>query len=109
MWRLFKAAKVPNYDLICRVLKGASLKEMCCQEEIWESTKGNATYVKVIKQARNKEVFTPAHNFLELRSNISTFCALLFFLFGKGCDLYRSMSDILNILSHLFSCQKELA
>ncbi len=79
------------------------------QEEIWESTKGNATYVEVMKQSKNKEVCAPAHNFLELRSNISTFCALLFTLFGEGCDLYRSMNDILSILSHPFSGQNKLA
>ena len=167
MWRLFKSAKVPNYDHIRRALKGemlqwadnkrswieegvyfdnktldewinlrfnpgdstalyssadrgvsilkcrqptsASLEEMRRQEEIWESTKGNATYVEVVKQAKNQVVCAPALNFLELRSNVATFCALLFTLFGEGCDLYRSMTDILRILSHPFSGQNKLA
>ena len=40
------------------------------------------------------------YDFGELRSNIATFCALLFTMFGEGCDLYRSMLQILQILSH---------
>lgn len=167
MWRLFKSAKVPNYDHIRRALKGemlhwadnkrswieegvyfdnktldewinlkfnpgdstalysssdrgisilkcrqptsASLEEMRRQEEIWDATKGNATYVEVVKQAKSQVVCAPAQNFLELRSNVATFCALLFTLFGEGCDLYRSMTDILRILSHPFSGQNKLA
>ena len=49
---------------------------------MWDATKGNATYVEVIKQAKSKDVCHPPHDFGELRSNISTFCALLFTLFG---------------------------
>ncbi len=51
----------------------------------------------------------PAHNFVELWSNIVTFCALLFTLFGEGCDLYRSMCQILQILSHPFCMQNKQA
>ncbi len=51
----------------------------------------------------------PAHNFGELRSNIATFCALLFTLFGEGCDLYWSMCQILQILSHPFCMQNKQA
>ena len=56
-----------------------------------------------------KEVSTPASDFGELRSNIATFCALLFTLFGEGCDLYKSMVEILQILSHQFSMQNKSA
>jgi hypothetical protein len=52
-------------------------------------------YVKVVKQAASKDVGPPVHNFGELWSNIATFCTLLFILFGEGCDLYRSMLQIL--------------
>jgi hypothetical protein len=38
-----------------------------------------------------------------------SFCALLFTLFGEGCDLYQSMFEILLILSHLFCGQNKLA
>lgn len=76
---------------------------------MWDATKGNATYVEVIKQAKSKDVCHPPHDFGELRSYISTFCTLLFTLFGDGCDLYRTMISILQILSHPFSMQNKQA
>jgi hypothetical protein len=167
IWRLFKSAKVPNYDYLrrtiksemirwadghrcwieegvyfdnktldewialkfnpgdstalyssadkgisilkCRAPTSAHLEDLRRQEEVWDATKGNATYVEVIKQAKSKDVCHPPHDFGELRSNISTFCALLFTLFGEGCDLYRTMISILQILSHPFSMQNKQA
>ncbi len=40
---------------------------------------------------------------------MATFCALLFTLFGDGCDLYWSMFQILQILSHPFCMQNKQA
>jgi hypothetical protein len=40
-------------------------------------------------------------------SNVATFCALLFTLFGEGCGLYLSMLQILQILSHPFCMQNK--
>jgi hypothetical protein len=42
------------------------LEELCQQEEIWDTTKGNTTYVEVIKQAKSRDVSIPAHDFGEL-------------------------------------------
>ncbi len=53
--------------LKCRTSTSAHLKELRWQEEIWDATKGNATYVEVIKQAKSKDVSPPAHDFRELR------------------------------------------
>ena len=36
-----------------------------------------------------------------------TYCALLFTLFGAGCDLYRSMLQVLQVLSHPFCMQNK--
>ena len=63
----------------------------------------------MVKQAKSKDTSPPAHDFGELRSNIATFCALLFTLFGEGCNLYRSMLQILQILSHPFCMQNKQA
>ena len=76
------------------------------QEEIWDATKGNATFVEMTKQLK-KDVSAPALDFGELRSNITTFCALLFTLFGEGCNLYKSIAEFLQILSHQFSMQNK--
>ena len=124
IWRLFKSAKVPNYDYLRRTIKGemirwadghrcwieegvyfdnktldewialkfnpgdstalyttadkgisvlkcraptsAHLEDLRRQEEVWDATKGNATYVEVIKQAKSKDVCHPPHDFGEL-------------------------------------------
>jgi hypothetical protein len=93
--------------LKCRAPTLVHLKDLRWQEKLWDATKGNATYVEVIKQAKSKDVSPPLHDFGELRSNISAFCALIFTMFGEGCDLYRSMLQILKILSHLFCIQRK--
>ena len=67
--------------------------------------KGTQTYIKVAKQAKAKDVSHPPHNVGKLRSNI----ALLFTLFGEGCDLYWSMLQILQVLSHPFCMQNKQA
>ncbi len=87
------------YSQVLYTTTSAHLKELHWQEEIWDATKGNATYVKVIKQAKSKDVSPSTDDFGELRSNIVTFCALLFTLFGKGCNLFWSNLEILHILS----------
>ena len=66
---------------------------------------GNATYYDVTKQASNKLVSIPAHDFGELQTNIATFCALLYTLFVEGCDLYCTMHEISKMLGHLFCMQ----
>ena len=73
--------------LKCRAPTSAHLEDLRHQEEIWDATKGNATNFEVTKQAKSKDVSLPAHDFGELWSNIATFCALLYILFGEGCDL----------------------
>ncbi len=102
---LYSSANKGISILKCCAPTSAHLEDLWRQEEVWDATKSNATYVEVIKQAKGKEVCHPPHDFGELRSNNSTFCTLLFTLFGEGCDLYRSMMAILQILSHPFTEQ----
>jgi hypothetical protein len=96
---LYSSAEKGISILKCRAPSSAHLEDLRHQEEIWDARKGNATYIKVVKQAKSRDVSPPAHNFGELRSNIATFCALLFTVFGEGCDLYWSVFQILEILS----------
>ncbi len=63
----------------------------------------------MVTQAKLKDVCHLQHEFGKLRSNISTYCALLFALFGEGCDLYRSMLHVLQMLSHPFCMQNKQA
>jgi hypothetical protein len=97
---LYSSADKGISILKCRAPTFTHLEDLRRQEKIWDAT-------KVIKQAKSKDVSLPAHDVGELRSNIATFCALLFTLFGEGCDLYRSMCQILQILSHPFCMQNQ--
>ncbi len=106
---LYSSADKGISILKCRAPTYAHLEDLRRQEEIWDATKGNATYVEVIKHAKSKDVSHPLHHFGELRSNIATFCALLFTLVGEGCDLYLSMLQILQILNHPFCMQNKQA
>ncbi len=56
-----------------------------------------------------KDISPPAHDFNDLRSNIATFCSLLFTLFGEGCGLYRSMFEILKNLNNPLCMQNKQA
>jgi hypothetical protein len=106
---LYSSADKGISILKCQAPTSAHLEDLRWQEEIWDATKGNATYVKIVKQDKSKDVSPPAHDFGELWSNIATFCALLFTLFGEGCDLNWSMFQILQNLSHPFCMQNKQA
>jgi hypothetical protein len=93
---LFASADKGILILKYRMPTSAIPEEQQRQEEIWEAKKGNATYIEVMKWMK-KEISPPTHDFNDLRSNIATFCSLLFTLFGEGCNLYRSMFEILKI------------
>ena len=57
-----------------RAPTSAHLEDLRRQEEIWDATKGNATYVEVVKQAKSKDVSPPVHYFGELWSNSHLLC-----------------------------------
>ena len=80
---LYSSADKGISILKCRAPTSAHLEELRRQEDIWDATKGNATYYNVTKQASNKVASIPAHDFGELRTNIATYCALLFTPFGQ--------------------------
>ena len=44
------------------------------------------------------KITMPAQNYMELKLNLSIFCALLWALFGEHCDYYRELLKLLNIL-----------
>ncbi len=85
-----------------------NLENLLLHGEIWDSTKGNPTYIELIKQSKT-EVCAPATDFNDLRANIATYCALLLTLFGGGCNLYRSNFQMLKLLGHPSCTQHEVA
>ncbi len=62
---LYASSNKGIFILKCCTPTSAILKEQRRQEEIWEATKGNTTYVKVMKRTK-KDTNPPAHNFNNL-------------------------------------------
>jgi hypothetical protein len=93
--------------LKCHPPTSAHLEDLCRQEKIWDATKSNAMYIKLIKQSK-KEICAPAAEFNDIWVNIATFCALLT-LFGEGCDLYQTNFQILKLLGHPTCVQNKMA
>jgi hypothetical protein len=60
---LYSSADKGISILKCRAPTSAHLKDLRRQEEIWDVTKSNTTYVEVIKQAKSKNVSPPPHDF----------------------------------------------
>ena len=106
---LYSSADKGISILICRAPTSAALEDLRRNEDIWAETKNNATFYEVTRQTGNKVVRSPPSDLTELRQNISTFCALLWCLFGEGCDLWRSIESINRILNHPFSSQNKTA
>jgi hypothetical protein len=57
--------------LKCWEPTSAHLEDLQQQEEIWDTTKGNAIYVEVINQVKSKDMSPQPHDFGELHSNIT--------------------------------------
>jgi len=79
---LYSSADKGISILKCRAPTSAHLEDLRRQEEIWDATKDNATYFKVTKQAKSKDVSLPAHNFGELWSNIHLLCLAIYPIWG---------------------------
>ena len=61
---LYSSADKGISMLKCRAPTSAHLEDLHRQEEIWDATKGNATYAEVVKQAKSKDASPPAHNLM---------------------------------------------
>ena len=82
--------------LVCRSLSAAEVELQRGYEEATELTKSTRRLKDLLKE-KNKTT-TPAQNYMELKLNIGTFCALLWALFGDQCDYYRELLKLHNIL-----------
>ena len=67
-------------------------------EEPYEQTRATCKVKNVLKEKDKKLAQAP--DYMQLKLNIRTFCALLFTLFGEKCDYYRELVKIHNILDH---------
>jgi hypothetical protein len=82
--------------LACRSLTAVEKEYQREYEEAYEQTRATRKVEDVLKE-KDKKV-SPAPDYMQLKRNIGTFCALLFALFGEKCDYYRALVKIHNIL-----------
>ncbi len=72
--------------LVCRSLSAAEVELQRGYEEATEQTKSTRRLKDLLKE-KNK-ITKPPQNYMELKLNMGTFCALLWALFGDQCDYY---------------------
>jgi hypothetical protein len=82
--------------LACRSLTAVEQEYQREYEEAYEQTRATRKVEDVLKE-KDKKV-APAPDYMQLKLNVGTFCALLFALFGEKCDYYRELVKIHNIL-----------
>ena len=82
--------------LVCRSLSAAEVENLRGFEDSSEQTRSTRQLDEILKE--KSKTTLPAQNYMELKLNLSTFCALLWALFGEHCDYYRELLKLLNIL-----------
>jgi hypothetical protein len=83
--------------LACRSLT-AMAAEFCREyEEAAESTRHTRSLDDLLKKNRGKTV-EPAATYTDLTLSISTYCGLLWTIFGNHCDYYKELLKIYRIL-----------
>jgi hypothetical protein len=82
--------------LACRSLTAVEAEYQWGYEEASEQTKTTRKLEDLLKD-KGKTV-VPAPDYMQLKLNICTFCALLWALFGDHCNYYKELVKIHRIL-----------
>ena len=82
--------------LACRSLTAVEAETQRGYEEASELTKTTRKLEDILKE-KGKTV-SPAPDYMQLKLNIGTFCALLWALFGDNCDYYKELVKLHRIL-----------
>jgi hypothetical protein len=83
--------------LACRSLSPVEAEYQWGYKEATEQTKQMRTIKKMLRVNKGK-ILTPPLDYMQLKLNIGTYCALLWSLFGKECDYYKVLLKIHRIL-----------
>ncbi len=62
-----------------------------------DQTKGTRSLKELLEGNRGK-VISPPQDYMQLKLNIRSYCALLWSIFGKRCDYYRKLLKFYRIL-----------
>ncbi len=83
--------------LACRLVTAVEAKYQQGYEEAMDQTKGTRSLKELLKGNRGK-VITPPPDYMQLKLNIGSYCAILWSIFGEQCDFYRKLLKIYRIL-----------
>ncbi len=79
--------------MACRGRTSAETERICKWEEALSATKQTRQLDKLLRLSKGV-TWAPADNFWELKSNIATFMALVWVLFGLECDYYKGLRNV---------------
>ena len=82
--------------LACRSLTAVKAETQRGYEEASELTKTTRKLEDTLKE--KGKIVSPAPDYMQLKLNIGTFCALLWALFGDNCDYYKELVKLHCIL-----------
>jgi hypothetical protein len=83
--------------LACHTVTVVEAKYQRGYEEAMDQTKGTRSLEDLLKGNRGK-VISPPPDYMQLKLNIGSYCALLWSIFGKLCNYYCKLSKIYRIL-----------
>ncbi len=92
----YKSAARGISMLACRSLTALEAETQQGYEEASKLTKTTRKLKDILKE--KGKTATPAPNYMQLKLNIGTFCALLRALFGDHCDYYKELVKLHQIL-----------
>lgn len=93
----FKSAEKGLSLLICRSRTPEEIERVREREEAEQLTQATRVLEEALKLQRG-DPRAPASNYFELKLNITSFCALIYTLFGDKCEYYRALMRIRNCM-----------
>ncbi len=83
--------------MVCRLVTAVEAKYQRGYEEAMDRTKGTRSLKELLKGNCGK-VISPPQDYMQLKLNIGSYCALLWSIFGEQCDYYRELLKLYRIL-----------
>jgi hypothetical protein len=83
--------------MVCRSVTTVEAKYQRGYEEAMDQTKGTRSLKELLKGNRNKVISLPP-DYMQLKLNIGSYCALLWSIFGEQCNYYCKLLKLYRIL-----------
>ncbi len=89
--------------MVCRSVTAVEAEYQQGYEEAMDQTKGTWSLKELLKGNPGK-VISPPQDYMQLKLNIGSYCALLWSIFGKRCDYYHKLLKLYRILDREECC-----